>query len=110
MGFAAEAGEINPQAVVMAFDGEGVGLALQMTGLGKGQAIGVPEVGAEGDVAARGSGAARQRAVSVPRSPSVQPQTFLVARSIAHHNQQAVFFGPHKSRARRPRPTQPRRA
>jgi hypothetical protein len=32
MGFAPPPGEINPQAVVMAFDGEGVGLALQMTG------------------------------------------------------------------------------
>ena len=56
MSFAPQPGEIDAEAVVMAFDGEGVGVALQMTGLGKDQAIGVPEVGAEGDV-----GGARKR-------------------------------------------------
>jgi len=35
MGFSAEAGEIDPQAVVMAFDGESMGLALEVTVLGK---------------------------------------------------------------------------
>ena len=30
MGLAAEAGEVNAEAVVVTFDGEGVGLALQM--------------------------------------------------------------------------------
>jgi hypothetical protein len=50
MGFAPQAGEIDAEAIIVAFDGEGVGLALQMTVLGEDQAIGVPEVGAESDV------------------------------------------------------------
>ena len=40
MGLAAEAGEVNAEAVVVTFDGEGVGLALQVPVLGKNQAIG----------------------------------------------------------------------
>ena len=50
MGLAAEAGEVNAQAVVVTFDGEGVRFTLQVPVLGEDQAIGVPEVGAEGDV------------------------------------------------------------
>ena len=50
MGFSAETGEIDPQAVVVAFDGEGVGLALEVAVAGEDQAVGMPEVGAEGDV------------------------------------------------------------
>ena len=50
MRFAPQPGEIDPEAIVMAFDREGVGFALQMTVLGKDQAVGVPKVGAEGDV------------------------------------------------------------
>src|SRR5439155_13941340 len=45
--------------------------------------------------------ASRRRAVSAPRSPSAHPQTCFVARSIAHHSQQAVFFGRRKSIAHR---------
>ena len=50
MGLATEAGEVNPEALVVAFDGEGMGLALQVAVPGKDQAVGVPEVGTEGDV------------------------------------------------------------
>ena len=50
MGFTAEAGEINAQAVVVTFDRKGVRLALQVPVLGEDQTVGVPEVGAEGDV------------------------------------------------------------
>ena len=50
VGLATEAGEIDTEAIVVAFDGEGVGLALQMAVAGEDQAIGMPEVGAEGDV------------------------------------------------------------
>ena len=50
MGFSAEPGEIDSQAVVVAFDGEGVGLALKVAVAGEDQAVGMPEVGAEGDV------------------------------------------------------------
>ena len=50
MGFATQAGQIDAEAIVVAFDGEGVGLALQMALLGENQAVGVPEIGAEGDV------------------------------------------------------------
>ena len=50
MGLATEAGEIDADAIVVAFDGEGVGLALQMMVALEDQAIGVPEVGAEADV------------------------------------------------------------
>jgi hypothetical protein len=48
--FAAQAGLVNTDAVVVALDGEGVGLALKVAMLGEDQAVGVPEVGAEGDV------------------------------------------------------------
>ena len=50
MGFAPQAGEINAEAIIVTFNGEGVGLALQMARLGEDQAVGVPEIGAEGDV------------------------------------------------------------
>ena len=50
MGLAAQPGQIDPEAVVVAFDGEGVRLALQVPVPGEDQAVGVPEVGAEGDV------------------------------------------------------------
>ena len=63
-----------------------------MTLLGEDQAVGVPEVGAVGEVAACGNCAARRRAVLVPRSSSGQPQTGLPTRSIAHQSQQAVFL------------------
>jgi len=51
MGFASPAGKIDAEAIIVTFDGEGVGFALEMTVLGEDQAIGVPEVGAESDVA-----------------------------------------------------------
>ena len=51
MGFAPQAGQINAQAIVVTFDREGVRLALQVAVLGEDQAVGMPEVGAEGDVA-----------------------------------------------------------
>ena len=92
VGLAPPAGQIDPEAVVVTFAGEAMSLALQMALRGEDQAVGVPEVGAEGDVGACGSGASRRRAVSVPRSPNAQPQTCLLTRSIAHHSQQGVFF------------------
>ena len=57
MGFSAEPGKIDSQAVVVAFDGEGAGLALEVPMVGKDQAVGMPEVGAEGE----GSGARKLR-------------------------------------------------
>ena len=50
MSLAAKAGKIDSQPVVVTLDGEGVCLALQMPVLAENQAVGVPEVGAEGDV------------------------------------------------------------
>ena len=50
MGFAAKAGEVDAEAVVVTLDGEGVGFALQVVVPGKDYAVGVPEVGAEGDM------------------------------------------------------------
>ena len=50
MRFAAQAGQIDAEPVVVAFDGEGVGLALEVLLLGEDQAVGVPEIGAVGDV------------------------------------------------------------
>ena len=47
---AAKAGEIDPEPVVVALDGEGVGFALQMPVRGENQAVGMPEVRAEGEV------------------------------------------------------------
>jgi hypothetical protein len=47
---AAKTGEVNAEAVIVTLDGEGVGLALQMPVLGEDQAVGVPEIRAEGDV------------------------------------------------------------
>ena len=61
MGFSAEPGEIDSQAVVVAFDGEGVGLALKVAVAGEDQAVGMPEVGAEGDV-----GGVRKRRIQTP--------------------------------------------
>ena len=45
-----EAGQIAPDAVVQAFDGEGVRLALDMVLAAEDFGVGMPEVGAEGDV------------------------------------------------------------
>ena len=50
VGLATEAGEVDTEAIVVAFDGEGVGLALQRAMPGEDQALGRPEVGAEGAV------------------------------------------------------------
>ena len=50
MSLAAQAGEIDSQPVVVALNGERVGFALQMPVLAENQAVGVPEVRAEGDV------------------------------------------------------------
>ena len=50
MGFPAEAGETDPQTVVVAFAGEGMGFALAMTVAGKDDAVRMPEVGAESGV------------------------------------------------------------
>ena len=50
MGLASPPGEINSETVVLAFDGEGVSFALWVTLAGKNQPVGMPEVGAEGDV------------------------------------------------------------
>ena len=44
MGLATEAGEVDTDAIVLAFDGEGVGLALQMAMPGEDQTLGRPEV------------------------------------------------------------------
>ena len=41
MGLAAEAGEVNTEAVVVTFDGEGVGLALPVAVPGEDQPVGV---------------------------------------------------------------------
>jgi hypothetical protein len=105
MGFAPPPGEIDAQPIVVAFNRKGVRLALQMALMGKDQTVGVPEVRAEGDV----GGVRKLRSQAAGRFgstiPSVQPQIFLVARSIAHHSQQAVFFGQRKSRVRRLPPT-----
>ena len=47
---AAKAGERDSEPVVVALDGEGVRFALQMPVRGENQAVGVPEVRAEGAV------------------------------------------------------------
>ena len=50
MGSAPQPSQINPEAIVVALDRESVGLALQVAVLRENQSVGVPEVGAEGDV------------------------------------------------------------
>jgi len=50
MGPAPQPGQITADAVVPAFYGEGVGFALEMPVRGEDLTVGVPEVGAEGDV------------------------------------------------------------
>ena len=50
VGSAFEAGEITADAVVQAFDGEGVGFALNMVFLAEDSGVGMPEVGGEDDV------------------------------------------------------------
>ena len=51
MSFALQSGKLDAESIIVTFDGEGVGFALEMTVLGEDQAIGVPKVGAESDVA-----------------------------------------------------------
>ena len=70
MSFAPQPGEIDPEAIVVAFDREGMSLALQMPVLGEDQAVGVPEVGAEGDVA----GVRKLRIQAAGRFGSTIPQ------------------------------------
>ena len=70
MGFAAQPGEIDAEAIIVAFDSEGVGFALPMAELGKDQTVGVPEVGAEGDVA----GVRKLRIQAAGRFGSTIPQ------------------------------------
>ena len=70
MRLAFEPGEVAADAVVQTFDGEGVGFALQMAVLGKDQAVGVPEVGAEGDV----GGVRKRRIQAAGRFGSTIPQ------------------------------------
>ena len=50
MGLSAKACERDSQAVVVTLNGEGVRLALEMMVAGENYAVGVPEVGAEGEV------------------------------------------------------------
>ena len=50
MGFSPQAGQIDPEAIIVAFNREGVRLALQVAVPAKDQAVGMPEVGAEGDI------------------------------------------------------------
>jgi len=89
MGFAPQPGEIYARTIVVAFDGKTVRFALEMTVPGEDQAVGMPEVRAEGDRRGARRLRSKRRAVSAPRSPSVQPQIFLAARSTARH------FGQH---------------
>jgi hypothetical protein len=51
MGFAPQACQVAPQAVIVTFYGIGVRLALQVVLSGEDDAVGMPEVGAEGDLA-----------------------------------------------------------
>jgi hypothetical protein len=52
MGFPAKTSQIAAQAIVVAFYGEGVRLALKVPVLLKDDPIGMPEIGAKGDVPA----------------------------------------------------------
>ena len=70
MGFAPQPGEIDAEAIVVAFNREGMRLALQMTVLGEDQAVGVPEVGAEDDV----TGVRKLRIQAAGRFGSTIPQ------------------------------------
>lgn len=70
MGFAAQSGQVDAEAIVVAFDGEGVGFALQVAVLGKDQTVGMPEVGAEGDV----DGVRKLRIQAAGRFGSTIPQ------------------------------------
>lgn len=70
MGFAPQPGEIDAQTIVVAFNGKGVRLALQMAVPGKDQAVGVPEVRAEGGV----GGVRRLRSQTAGRFGSTIPQ------------------------------------
>jgi hypothetical protein len=70
MSFSAKPCEVDAETVVVAFDGKGVGLALQMSVRGEDQAVGVPEVGAEGDV----QGVRKLRIQTAGRVGSTIPQ------------------------------------
>ena len=94
MGFTTQTGEIDAETIVVAFDGEGMGFALPVAVLGKDQAVGVPEAGAEGDVrgvrklriqaAGRFSSTIPQRPAADFRSPaSPRPQGSAPVRSPA---------------------------
>ena len=70
MGLSAKTREIDSQAVVVTLNGEGVRLALEMMVAGENHAIGVPEVGAKGDVA----GVRKLRIQTAGRLGSTIPQ------------------------------------
>ena len=70
MGLSPQACEIDSQAVVVTLNGEGVRLALEMMVAGENHAIGVPEVGAKGDVA----GVRKLRIQTAGRLGSTIPQ------------------------------------
>ena len=93
MGLAAEAGEIDAKAIVVAFDGEGAGLALPMAVPGEDQPAGVPEVGAEGDVRAvrKLIQAAGRLGSTIPQRPSAD---FLGSTSKSPPPPAGRFFGP----------------
>ena len=70
MSLAAQAGQIDSQPIVVALNGEGVGFALQVPMLVENQAVGVPEVRAEGDV----SGVRKLRSQAAGRFGATIPQ------------------------------------
>ena len=70
MGFTPQAGKIDAEAIIVAFDGESVSFALEVTVRGEDQAVGVPKVGAEGDVC----GLRKLRSQATGRFGSTIPQ------------------------------------
>ena len=73
MGSASQPDEIDAEAMVVAFNREGVRLPLQMAAPGEDQAVGVPEVRAEGDVGGRRklrSQAAGRFGSTIPQRPA----------------------------------------
>jgi hypothetical protein len=86
-----EPGQITADAVVQAFDCEGVGFALDMVDLAEDFGIGVPGVGGKDELGGVRKLASNRSTVAVPRSPSVPPRMRLAARSIAHQSQRSSF-------------------
>ena len=70
MSFAPQPGEIDAEPIIVAFNREGMGFALQMPVLGEDQTVGMPKVGAEGDVA----GVRKLRIQAAGRFGSTIPQ------------------------------------